>query len=193
MKKATLGIRASPELKLRLLAAGERNDRSLSAESEVRLEISFAIEETLDAALDLVFDRDVAALVLLLGKTVRETADLTGFFAANSGRKWLDDPYTFEHVVQAIAEVLESLRPEGEITPPILQVGGDALKLMTGPVLARGLLDQLPGDQPPVWAVKIRERFGNAILERIVQWRRRKIDEFMRRQPNPAKTDDGDA
>jgi hypothetical protein len=43
-----------------------------------------------------------------------------------------------------------------------------------------------------VWALKIRERFGNAILERVVQRRWQKIDEFMRQQPDPTKTDDGD-
>jgi hypothetical protein len=43
-QKATLGIRASASLKDRLFEAATRNGRSLSAEAETRLELSFAVE-----------------------------------------------------------------------------------------------------------------------------------------------------
>jgi len=43
-QKATLGIRATAELKDRLIAAANRNDRSLSQEAELRLERSFEFD-----------------------------------------------------------------------------------------------------------------------------------------------------
>jgi len=40
-QKATVGVRVSPALKRLLVEAAEHSDRSLSAEIEVRLEVSF--------------------------------------------------------------------------------------------------------------------------------------------------------
>jgi hypothetical protein len=49
-EKATLGIRASAELKGRLLEVAAVNDRSLSAEAEIRLEQSFRAYDVMAAA-----------------------------------------------------------------------------------------------------------------------------------------------
>ncbi len=46
-EKATLGIRAAPSLKMKLLAAAKVSARSLSAEAEFRLEQSFRDDEVL--------------------------------------------------------------------------------------------------------------------------------------------------
>jgi hypothetical protein len=183
-----LTLLVRPQIKNQVDGAAKENGVTQAQEGERRIENSFRDENVLDGALDLAFGDDVAALLLLLGKTVRVAADATGFFAPAGRGRWLEDPYTFDHVVRAVAEVLETLRPKGEIVPPVLHSGGDAFALIAGEIMARGVLDELPpveGGQPHAWVIKIRVRFGDPVLERIRQRRRQKYDELMRQQLDP--------
>ena len=55
---------------------------------------------------------------------------------------WLDNPYAYDQAVQAAQIVLESLRPEGEVTcpgPPELQELGVAI----GRGIANGITEEL--------------------------------------------------
>jgi hypothetical protein len=109
-KKATLGIRASPDLKRRLLAAGDHNDRSLSAEAEIRLESTFADQDALTRALRLAWrGRPNSGVAALLGETLSAA---TRWSETLGEGDWHEDGDAFAAVEATMLEILERLRPK---------------------------------------------------------------------------------
>jgi hypothetical protein len=120
-EKATLGIRASASLKTRLDRAAKENARSLSQESEIRLEQSFRDDEQIPAALRRIYGAQLAGLLLLLGEVLRDVGSMAGFLTTLTlaGRdEWMDLPYPYRQACTAVATVMLSLRPEGEPVKP---------------------------------------------------------------------------
>ena len=113
-QKATLGIRASASLKDRLFEAATRNGRSLSAEAETRLELSFAGEvvgaEAQRLALELMYGADGAVLMQLLGRIV--AAEPRTF-----GDGWTRNPTAYALMEKRIAHAFAQLRPKGDPEP----------------------------------------------------------------------------
>jgi hypothetical protein len=81
MKKATLGILASPQLKTRLAKEAENAGRSLSAEAEFRLERSFQQQDLLDDVLGLAYGPRLAELVVMVASAMHAA----GSFSALNG------------------------------------------------------------------------------------------------------------
>jgi hypothetical protein len=113
-RKATLGIRASASLKDQLFAAATRNGRSLSAEAETRLELSFANEAVAANAqrlgLELAYGADGAWLMQLFGRII--AAEPRTF-----GDGWTSNPTAFAVTEKQITYALEQLRPGGDPGP----------------------------------------------------------------------------
>jgi hypothetical protein len=109
-QKATLGIRASASLKDQLFGAATRNGRSLSAEAETRLELSFATEavgaEAQRLALESIYGAEGAKLMQLLGRVI--AAEPRTF-----GGDWMRNPTAFALIEKRIAYALARLRPPG--------------------------------------------------------------------------------
>jgi hypothetical protein len=127
-KKATLGIRASASLKDQLFAAATRNGRSLSAEAEIRLELSFATEAVAADAqrlgLELAYGADGSRLIQLLGRLV--AAEPRTF-----GSEWMRNPTAFALIERQIDYALERQRPKGDPEPiPDEQVKGPVDRLL---------------------------------------------------------------
>jgi hypothetical protein len=87
-EKATLGIRASAELKARLLDAAEVAGRSLSAEAEFRLEGSFQVDAHLLEAQVLAYGPALAVAMAVIGRAVTELSRSAMF-----PRTWSDEPH----------------------------------------------------------------------------------------------------
>jgi hypothetical protein len=105
-EKATLGIRASADLKRRINEAAETNGRSLSQEAEVRLENSFRGERYLDDAMDLAYGPRGAVFLAAIGRALREVDRHSGPVI-----DWMDDAYMFNDLVGAIDVIVETFRP----------------------------------------------------------------------------------
>jgi hypothetical protein len=110
-QKATLGIRASADLKSRLDEAAKRNGRSLSAEAETRLELSFHTEVALAdgqrIGFELAYGTDGAELMHMLGRII---SGAPRTFAA----PWMRSPTAFGLIGRRIAYLLEQLQPTGD-------------------------------------------------------------------------------
>ncbi len=105
-EKATLGIRASADLKRKLNAAANVNGRSLSQEAEFRLETSFRDADNLDQAMVLAYGPRLAVLLAAIGRAMNETGRLAKF-----PTDWMSVPALFNEAVGAADEVVESFRP----------------------------------------------------------------------------------
>jgi len=122
-ERLPLGLRVTPVLKKKLNDASNAGGRSLSQETEIRLEHSFSTTNVLLEALDLAYGRRWTGLLLALA----QVAQITGTRAVavsqsefNGCEDWVLDPYSYDQVVSAINVVLEAFRPSGAIpdTPP---------------------------------------------------------------------------
>jgi hypothetical protein len=108
-EKSALGVRASAELKQRLIHAAERNGRSLSQEAEMRLERSFSEERGWGGPA-------IQHMAYLMASTFA----LAGSRAAHAKQhgdwtpeEWIHEPYCYEAAVAAVMDRLLSERPEG--------------------------------------------------------------------------------
>ena len=150
----------------------------------------------LGESLDLAFDGEAAGIALLLA----QVAHMVG---GNSGSDdWLSNPYAFAHVKEGVMEVLEGMRPKGDIVepaPPTGPLAGFSLiqtpeaRAMLGRALANGILHAVtkPSSRlrQPIWAQLAAERLPAATLERIrdrlsVRYQDRNGENWQRKQ-NP--------
>ena len=120
-ERVHLGFRVTPDLKQHVERAADRSGRSISQEAEMRLERSFEREGLLSEALELAYGRRLAAILLMLGKAMKDTGEIVAFASTRTieGKEnWLDTPSAFDQAAKSAAHVLEALRPSGDATPP---------------------------------------------------------------------------
>jgi hypothetical protein len=115
-----LGLRVTPEMKQRLDAAAQQSGRSQSQEAEFRLERSFERQDLLPELLTAACgSKEVAGLVLLLAHVLQDAGflrylaerDWHAVLAEGRGA-WITDFAAYTQAAEAVAHVLEALRPE---------------------------------------------------------------------------------
>jgi hypothetical protein len=101
--------------------AAANSGRSQSQEAEMRLEHSFDRLSLLPEVLRLVYGRDLAAVLIMLGDAMQIVGEKGGFYTTETVEgveNWLEVPYAFDQAAKAANHVLEILRPPGEIKLP---------------------------------------------------------------------------
>jgi hypothetical protein len=155
----------APESKARIERAAADSGRSMSQEIELRLEQSFERETQAQHFSDLYFGRELAALLEVIGRAMR---DAGAHAAAQSARKgggsfnWLDNPYGFDIAMRSLVSVLDKLRPPGLIQiPPGLPEAERRLAEAIANALLNDLAHELSeGDFMEEWARGLRTRLG---------------------------------
>lgn len=120
-EKTTLSLRVAADLKERLNDAAKASDRPLSKEAEMRLEQSFRDQRLMIDALVLVYGKPLAGLILTLADQLKMTGRAVAFkytHTLEGADAWLDNPNAYDQAVRDVAEIMERLRPAGEILPP---------------------------------------------------------------------------
>jgi hypothetical protein len=143
-EKVQIGVRISPALRVQLERAADKSGRSLTQESELRIERSFDRAGTLLELLRATYGPQLAAVLSILGETLRmviahATAHLLTpsdsefddhYKALNAAYRGgdLSHPYVMGQVREAILAVVSALGPPIEslklpdgIAPPTLQ------------------------------------------------------------------------
>jgi hypothetical protein len=184
-----LTLRIRPKTKENLELQATKSGRSASAEADLLLTQALEGYGPLNEALDLAFGSQAAGLILLLGHLSKDTGSLASFVQTRQygHENWLNDPYAFDQVATAIATVLESLRPEGDISAPTSdgwpsevaskfeELGKHVAERFLATVVGRGE-DWKPQegdfvneqDSPAVQRVlPVRERLGDQLIKRI--------------------------
>lgn len=152
-----VGFRCPSDLKVRLEAAALRAGRSLSTEAQFRIEQSLRDERQAQLFSDLIYGKEAAALLEVLGRAMR---DAGAHAAAQSPHKnWLDSPAAFRQATIAVAKVLSAVAPSEVIATP------QEATVDLGHAIANGLLSALAhergqSDFMEPWAAAIRPRLG---------------------------------
>jgi hypothetical protein len=117
-ERVPLGLRVTPEMKARLDAAAELAGRSQSQEAEFRLERSFDRGDLLPDVLSLAYGRQMAGILMMLGVTMDDVADLHVNTRRRHWRRsdlhWTEDPAAFELARLVAITLLSALRPAGD-------------------------------------------------------------------------------
>jgi hypothetical protein len=117
-QKATIGVRITPNLKDELNREAAANDRSLSQEAELRLEFSFRTSGLLAQTLALAYGPRVAGLLMLMGEALNMIGRSKARETSRPDAEWSDWPVSatgFDEAARGVVEVLERLRPSGDI------------------------------------------------------------------------------
>lgn len=104
-KRFALNMRTTAELRRKLEEAARVAGRSLTQETEYRLERSFEVDKHIS---DMFGDRRTFALMQLMAQAIQIS------LGKNPTSFWLEDPRQFEMSVAAAAGVLEAVRPPGK-------------------------------------------------------------------------------
>jgi hypothetical protein len=161
-QRVSLGLRVSPELKEKRVAAAVHPGRSQSTEAAVRLERSFDRQDLLSEALTLAFGEKLAGLLMMLGNVIGPSGDVTVHQKDRSPspfrlEQWTDDPAAYDQAVQSAIRVLNALRPPGGVPKPAadhgVRIADQLIRAVGG-----GPIDTIPKLAAP----KIRELLGAA-------------------------------
>jgi hypothetical protein len=120
-QRASLGLKVTSEIKQRLDGAARANGRTQSQEAEARLEQSFRDEDLLPQILDLAYGRQTAALLMLLGRSIRDASSHAAFDAEGSlasAENWMNHPWAYQQAWEATRRIFDVFRPSSEPLAP---------------------------------------------------------------------------
>jgi hypothetical protein len=167
-------IRMKEPLRAEIEKAATRRGVSMNAEMVDRLERSFSDEAWASHVFEARYGKQLAGVLEMVGRAMHETGTHVGFAATGTlegATNWLDEPYAFDQAVKAAGEILEALRPPGDVAPKgsaVKNIGDlsplDDFALRIGAGFAMGLLeavaDEDRGGSIGDWAHAPRAQLG---------------------------------
>ena len=172
-----LSLRVTPLMKEKLEGAALNSGRSLTQEIELRLEQSFLKSEHAIETLAAAYGPQVAAVLAVLADTMhfvaahatwqvlmpseddRKHGDIHMAMSAAYRRPMLANPFVFNEMAQAVSQVLELLRPDGDVAPAGTEPSSDK----EVPMVVGNLLKPLKVDADRV--ARITELLGDLRLK----------------------------
>jgi hypothetical protein len=175
--RVPLSVRISPELRDQMEKAAQQSERSLTQETELRLQLSFAADRHLMDALALAFGEPLSALLLLIGRVMNTTGRSAGFSATNTlegAEDWVSNGFAYDQAVEAANAILEAARPEGDAASSAFLSGLDLGVGMAMPYLT-AVADPNAGITANLQRIgrETRERLGDEVADRIARSIRR--------------------
>jgi hypothetical protein len=165
-ERVAMSFRVTPESKEKLDHAAKSSGRSLAQEIEFRLERSFDEERHLADALELVFDRQVAGLMLAIGCVMKE--------AQRRQRDWLSDPDAFFAVAGSIKIWLEAIDPRAnpktwaKLREALIKADSGKIPELSAVMVAAALaVKETPLIDLGPWASTIRKWLGSTVIARL--------------------------
>jgi hypothetical protein len=163
-RRIAVSYRLSPAVRDLLLTSSAESGRSLTAESEHRIERSFAASTAFDEALGNTYGVQGAGLLLLLGRVIRSAPAAVGLSLDSD---WLGDSAAREALVQEVEVILNILR-SGERS--LLSIETPAAERALRLMLSLGDITA-PKTAFSVWTARVREYLGPTVTDRIIAWR----------------------
>lgn len=140
--------------------AARASGRSISQEIEHRLRRSFDEDTSL---VDRLGGRKLYTILRMVSSTMEIAGRHALFLKTREiDTDWLNDPYAYDQVVRAVADVLERLRPPGDPAPP--RIGPDEIRVQEGddPVRAASDYNTLQTQLGTLLAGYVTQRVGAA-------------------------------
>jgi hypothetical protein len=162
-----MSFRATPELKNRIEQEAAENGRSISQEIEMRLAQSFRDAGALDQALDMAFGPQLAGLLVLTGRAMRQISQYAEArdLLANRPHDFATSITAARQVLINVAHALEDFASTNEVDNSWNE---DAAR-----TIVHGLFDMvkhpdpLEGSPNRRWGLTQRERLGESLAARI--------------------------
>jgi hypothetical protein len=130
-ERVSLGLRVTSRLKALLDQAAKDSGRSQSQEAEFRIELSFRDQDVLLEALQLIYGKEFAALLILLGDVMVRAGGLAASLNSENEEEarssWWNNPYAFSVAAIAAKRGRERAAPGGEAIPTNRNYDGRAL------------------------------------------------------------------
>ena len=114
-QKSQVGLMLTAEMKQRLADEAVRTGRSMGETAEHRLIVSYAKTDLLPEIMGLAYGRQTAGVLRLLGMALHRLETQKMLSDVRSAADWLGHPGNFHMACIAIAQVLDALRPAGDI------------------------------------------------------------------------------
>ena len=167
-----MSFRVRPELKDEMDRVAAQSGRSVSQEIEIRLENSFRDQRLMIDTLALVHGRELAGLLLTLGRVMKDAGGHAGVRSTGKvegADDWINNPAAFAEAAAAAARVLRALTPT--IDPAATGVVDVNAAAGLGEQFAAGALEALRngerGGGIGEWAAPVRAMLGPAAIARI--------------------------
>jgi len=141
--RVSLGLKVTPEIKNKLDEATKHTGRTQSQETEVRLEESFRNQALLDQVLELAYGRELAGVLMMVGRAMRVTGQVTALASTSSYDDidhWLRIPHAVNQAISAAVAILEACRPPGRREFPDEIKGGRSTEEVRGLIFADQIL-----------------------------------------------------
>jgi hypothetical protein len=168
-ERVPLGLRVTPEIKLRLDAAAAQSGRSQSQEAELRLGHSFEREDLLPEVLGEPYSPPMAGLLLALGLVMTHTG-LREYWARSTdfgfNDHWINDPTAFDEALRGAFALLNYARPAGLPSKPVVSPP-------PGVQFANAMIDALEGEPSPLAGVGTIPALLGPIAQRMIEARAR--------------------
>jgi hypothetical protein len=114
-------------------------------------------------ALKLAFGSELAALLLMIGRSARNIGAAIDVFAGSGAGEpgvWAYSPFAFDQVMAAISEIGKALRPDGEPSTPAELSEMDDFAERLAQREARRVIDAVRGQTPDIPPLRDLRDFG---------------------------------
>jgi hypothetical protein len=114
-RRASLGLKVTPGIKERLDAAARANGRTQSQEAEARIELTFKSEDLLPQLLELAYGRELAGLLMELGKTMLQAGQFTAMQTGIDPDSWILNADAYNWAKDKGTRFINDMQPPGEV------------------------------------------------------------------------------
>jgi hypothetical protein len=117
--RVSLGLKVTPEIKHKIDEAARASGRTQSQEAELRLERAFEHDRLLPDVLETAFGRQLAGVLLMLGTAMKQAGEISTIASFGFGmQNWFDVSYAFDQAARSANQILQALRPAGDLVAP---------------------------------------------------------------------------
>jgi hypothetical protein len=120
-ERVSLGLKVTPEIKNKLDHQAKRNGRTQSQEAESRLDRSFDRQDLIEEVMELKYGNPLAGILMAIGVAIEKAGRAAALYSqlgAQDRRTWVDDPFAYDQGMKAAVDILDRLRPPGDIVAP---------------------------------------------------------------------------
>ena len=117
-ERVHLGLRVPATTKRRLELAAQKEGRSISQETELRIDHTFRTQRLLNQVLELHYGPRLAGILRLIGEEMSEVGPDHGYETTKSyagAKDWIEVPEAFAAAIDGVVDILKAVAPAGVI------------------------------------------------------------------------------
>jgi hypothetical protein len=182
-KTSNLTLTVAGSLKTRLATAAQESGRTQSREAEVRLEDSFRDQDRAELFHDVVYGREIAALLELLGYAVKGAVQEVNLFRDRGEARveGLSHPVAFNAIRAVCMRVLDALEPKGAGSAGGAEMGDSETMRVLDSIATPPT--EADNDEHSRFATFVRDKFEPASVARVAEYLKEQENAEIRAYP----------